>query len=236
LYKEVIPHYKEKVAKTNGKEIKSIKHRKDVPKNLRCKYCYAPSAFVYSNGNAPIYKDGKPLPDPFGNKILVKQFQCKLCGSTLREYQERRNAHFFCPFCGKSLVFVKTRRDFNIHKCVNRECPYRLNRIKELKEKDEAIREKKLSYIFREFLFDLNDLKGNVIQKEKVNFSRIHSPTSIVSLALSFYINLGLSSRQVADAFYGLFRVSISHQTIINWLNSAACLLKPFSDEYKIEC
>jgi hypothetical protein len=117
--------------------------------------------------------------------VLIRQFQCKLCGSTLREYQERKNAHFFSPFFGKSLVFVRGRRDFNIHKCINKNCPYRLHRIKELKENNESPEGKKISYIYREFLFDVRDLKGNVIENEKVNFSRIHFPVSVVSLSIS---------------------------------------------------
>jgi predicted RNA-binding Zn-ribbon protein involved in translation (DUF1610 family) len=187
--KEIIPYYKEilKEAKANGKELKPVRHRKDVPKNLRCKYCHAPSGFIYSNGNAPVYKDGRPLLHSSGRLVLIRQFQCKLCGSTLRQHQERKNAHFFCPFCGKSLVFVRGRRDFNIHKCINKNCPYRLHRIKELKKNNESPEGKKISYIYREFLFDVNDLKGNVIENEKVDFSRIHFPVSVVSLPLFLY-------------------------------------------------
>jgi hypothetical protein len=50
--KDTIPHYKEilKEAKANGKELKLVRHRKEVPKNLRRKYCHAPSEFIYSNG------------------------------------------------------------------------------------------------------------------------------------------------------------------------------------------
>jgi hypothetical protein len=48
--KEIIPHYKEilKEAKIDGKELKLVRHRKEVPKNLSCKYCHAPSEFIYS--------------------------------------------------------------------------------------------------------------------------------------------------------------------------------------------
>ena len=227
-----------KQAVANGKPIKPVKHRgtEIVPKSLCCKFCNATSEYIYPNGHAPVIKNKKPILDHSGNKILVQQFFCKICQHTFRQFQERKSASFLCPFCNKSLVFVRRRKHFAVYKCTNKSCPYRKFKEKELSKVSDSPSYNKLSYIYREFLFDIKDLQPNVIANQKVDFARIHYPTSVVSLALAFYINVGISSRETARALGGIFGVSVSHQTIINWLNSCAYLLKPFFDNYSIEC
>jgi transposase-like protein len=50
-------------------------------------------------------------------------------------------------------------------------------------------------------------------------------------MILTYSINLSLSSRQTKDALLKIHGIKVSHQTIINYSNSAASLLSNFVDE-----
>ncbi len=65
-----------------------------------------------------------------------------------------------------------------------------------------------------------------------VDLSKIHSSPHTLGLILSYYVNYGMSSRLVASIMRDIHGVNISHQTVINYGNSAAMLLKPFVDNY----
>lgn len=89
----------------------------------------------------------------------------------------------------------------------------------------------KLHYQYREYHISPDDLKtarpaSNTIK----DLSRIHNSYHILGLVLTFSINLGLSSRVTRDALKGLFDISISHQTVINYINSTASHLSDFID------
>lgn len=66
-----------------------------------------------------------------------------------------------------------------------------------------------------------------------VDLSKIHSSPHILGLILSYYVNYGMSSRLVASIMRDIHGVNISHQTVINYANAAALLLKPFVDNYE---
>ena len=53
----------------------------------------------------------------------------------------------------------------------------------------------------------------------------------MLGLVLTFSINLGLSSRLTREALKGIFGISISHQTVVNYINSAASHLSSFIDQ-----
>ena len=65
-----------------------------------------------------------------------------------------------------------------------------------------------------------------------VDLSKIHSSPHVLGLILSYYVNYGMSSRLVASIMRDIHGVNISHQTVINYGNAAAMLLKPFVDNY----
>jgi putative transposase len=65
-----------------------------------------------------------------------------------------------------------------------------------------------------------------------VDLSKIHSSPHTFGLILSYYVNYGMSSRLVASIMRDIHGVNISHQTVINYANAAAMLLKPFVDNY----
>jgi transposase-like protein len=65
-----------------------------------------------------------------------------------------------------------------------------------------------------------------------VDLNRIHNNLHAVGLCLTFAINFGLSARMAAEALKRGFGIAISHQTVINYINSAACYLCDFVDAH----
>jgi len=56
-----------------------------------------------------------------------------------------------------------------------------------------------------------------------------------LGLVLTYYINYGLSSRKTAALLYDVHGIKISHQTILNYVNSVSVIVKPFIDNYEYE-
>ncbi|MGG3694207.1 transposase, partial [Heyndrickxia ginsengihumi] len=106
-YKILLTEYLEK----NGKPLKPVQRRKNsktaVPKSMNCPQCGAPSDYLYANN---------------GDK---GQFQCKVC-SCLFSGKNRysKEAILKCPHCAKPLDKIKERKDFDVFKCKNNDCPY----------------------------------------------------------------------------------------------------------------
>ncbi len=83
----------------------------------------------------------------------------------------------------------------------------------------------KLHYQYREYHISPDDLKtARPVSNTKVNLRQIHHSYHTLGLVLTFSINLGLSSRTTRDALKGIFDISLSHQTIINYINSSAVI------------
>jgi transposase-like protein len=57
----------------------------------------------------------------------------------------------------------------------------------------------------------------------------------IMSLCLTFHVNLGLSLRKTAQALEDLYGIKVSHTMVSNYCRTAALLIKPFVDSYPYE-
>ena len=77
---------------------------------------------------------------------------------------------------------------------------------------------------------DLNTLPKNA---SSLKFSKHNA--HVMSLCLTFHVNLGLSLRKTSQALKDLYNISISHQQIANYCKTAAICIKPFVDQYPYE-
>ena len=203
-------------------KIKPIARRKEcnIPDDCTCPFCNAPKPYLYSNN---------------GDK---GQILCKVCETTFSPQENRfsKMITLRCPHCNHSLVHKKDRKHFIVHKCVNPKCPYYLHNLKKVDrehlEKDYGKNEYKLHYIYREFTVDFFKMDLNFLPKNasSLKFSKFDS--QIMSLCLTFHVNLGLSLRKSAQALKDLYNISISHQQIANYCKTAAICIKPFVDNY----
>ena len=216
---------KEKERKT-GKSIRPIQQRngKKVPSKCRCGHCNAPKGFLYLN-----------------NGKLLSQVRCKICGKTspTNNTKRKRKAKYLCPYCSKTLFKWKESKQSTIYKCPNYFCAHYLRNKQLLTKEEKAMRSHqkynpnfKLHYQYREYHICPEDLKTvRTSLDTKVDLCNIHSSYHTLGLVLTFAINLGLSSRTTRDALKGIFDISLSHQTIINYINSSAAHLSAFIDK-----
>ena len=139
-------------------------------------------------------------------------------------------------------VKIKVRKEFDIYKCKNDDCPYYKVQLALMTKKEKELFKKapfrfKLRYIYREFKYDFKPLsKDNAeVELPKVDISRIHSSSHTLGLILTYYVNYGLSSRRTAAVMKDVHQLDISRQTVLNYAEAVGSLVKPFVDDYPYE-
>ncbi len=217
-YKDYIPYLEWKY----GKKIKPVNRRSkcDIHDDCTCPRCNAPKPFLYKNN---------------GSK---GQIRCKVCSTVFSPVENRFSKSYSlrCPYCDHSLVHIKDRKHFAVHKCVNPKCSYYQHNLSKVDKdvlNDPLKKHKyKLHYIYREFLIDffrmdLNSLPDNA---SSLRFSKHNQ--HVMSLCLTYRVNLGLSLRKTCMALKDIHGISISHQQVANYCKTASLCVKPFVDNY----
>ena len=77
------------------------------------------------------------------------------------------------------------------------------------------------------FSMDLDSLPKNA---SSLKFTKNNA--HIMSLCLTFHVNLGLSLRKTSNALKDLYNIDISHTMVANYARTAAVVVKPFVDNY----
>jgi len=184
-----------------------------VPKHIHCAHCNAPAKYLYYN-----------------NGRLKSQVRCKVCSDVSQinpEFKRAQKAKFFCPYCGHALFFWKHRQEVTIHKCCNDNCSCRLDAIAKLNPLEKALQKLhgshfKLCYQYREYHFANNEINPASPNKPLVDISKIHNSQNILGLTLAFYVSFATSARKTALILRTVFNINVSHQTILNYAESAA--------------
>ena len=217
-YKDLLPYWK----KRYGKLVEPVRRRKecDIPKDCSCPRCKAPAQYLYKNN---------------GSK---GQLLCKVCDARFSPEEGNRfsSLNLRCSYCSHALDRKKDRKHFIIHKCINPKCPYYLRNLKKVDKADLAEEhgksKYKLHYIYREFSIDFFKMDITSIPKNASSLKFSKNSSYIMSLCLTYRVNLGLSLRKTAQAMKDIHGVSISHQQVANYCKTAAICVKPFVDTY----
>lgn len=208
-----------------GKKVSPVKriNGKEPPFGCRCSVCNAPRKFLYLN-----------------NGKLSSQVLCKICRNTSPTHQTKRKskALYFCPYCSYALFKWKEHKQHTTYKCPNHNCSHFLNNKMRLNDEEKKMRAKqrynpnfKLHYQYREHHLSPNDLNAiRPVNHTRVDLHNIRNSYHILGLVLTFTINLGLSSRLTRDALKGIFDISVSHQTVLNYISATAAYLSPYID------
>jgi len=202
------------------KKLKQVQRRngKSIPDDTTCPRCGAPHHYIYDNNGGH------------------GQYQCKVCGQTfVTGEQVTKVLKLKCPYCGHSLVPKKNRKFFIIHKCVNNKCSYYLHNLRKVDSQDLEQNQKfkhKLHYLYREFNIDFFKVDMDSIDKNASSLNFRKNNAHIMSLCLTFHVNLGLSLRKTAQALNDLYGIKISHTMVANYCTTAAAVIKPFVDRY----
>lgn len=211
----------------SGKPIKPVKARngKSLPPRIKCRHCNAPKQYLYLN-----------------NGKLQSQLKCKICGKTSPANGSRRKckSKYFCPYCSNALFKWKESKQLTIYKCPSYTCPHYLLNKEQLTHDEKVMRSQqkynpnfKLHYQYREYHISPDDLKTVRSKPDtKVSLENVHNSYHTIGLVLTFAINLGLSSRVTREALKGIFDISVSHQTVLNYINAAASHLSWFIDNH----
>ena len=215
---DLINYYEQRYHKT----IKPVfRHGEcNIPEDYRCLSCDAP--FQYLSWN---------------NGKKKTQLICKVCQSRFNPASDTRfsKTHtLHCPHCNHALVHKKDRKHFVVHKCVNPECPYYLHNLKKVDKNDlESNKYKyKLHYIYREFQIDFFRMDLNSLPKNASSLRFKKHDSYVMSLCLTYKVNLGLSLRKTAQALKDIHGITNSHQQIANYCKTASVCIKPFVDNY----
>ena len=192
------------------------------PSDCTCEHCRAPSRYLYLN-------DGKK-----GNQVL-----CKICHrlSTTHRIRTESKAKYFCPHCGSAMYLWKHDSVRTVFKCPCDKCPLYLENLQALTPEEHEMRSSgntsqfKLRYQYQEYHFKLKDLQcARPAFSTKTDLSRVRKNSHVISMVLTYFVNIGLSSRQTREALFRIHGIKVSHQTIINYANSAASLICGFVD------
>lgn len=211
----------EHLSKT-GKELKPVRRHggvNTVPTDSVCPQCGATHEYLYDN-------DG-------GRGQLL----CKVCKFRFTYGKDFDSNTLLCPYCGRTLVKKKSRKFFNIHKCVNMKCSFYINSLKKLSPDDlEEFKEHKhkfkLHYIYREFTIDFFKVDLSSIPKGSFGLSFRKFTPHVMGLCLTYHVNLALSTRATARALWEVHGVKISHVMVSKYAKTASFIVKPFVDDF----
>lgn len=207
-----------------GRELKPIRRRQGTEitfQDQTCPRCSAPSAYLYAN-------NGK------GN-----QLKCKVCAYSFQNGNAEKNKAVVlrCPYCHSRLDLHHRRSNFDVLRCPNDKCVFRLRQIAkfsptELAQFTVQPSSFKVRYTFRNFKFDLSGLASESPIQTKVDLSKIQASPEVLGLVLTYHINYGLSARRTAALMYDVHGVKLSHQTIHNYELAVAAIIRPFWANY----
>ncbi len=221
-WKKIIDEYP---GSHNGKTLNPIRRKTNPHLSPKCKCprCDAPIDYIYRN-------NGK-----------AGQLLCKVCETSFTENSINTPSKLLlrCPHCSHALDQKKERKHFVIHKCINPKCPYYLNNLKKVDKKDldedYGKNKYKLHYIYREFVIDFFKFDITTLPTNASSLKFTKHNAQVMSLCLTYKVNLGLSLRKTSQALKDIHGISISHQMVANYCKTAALCVKPFVDSYPYE-
>ena len=90
----------------------------------------------------------------------------------------------------------------------------------------------KINYQYREYHFTPKQIQHSAPEKPKqtkVNLFRVHRPDQVIGLILTFYISFAMSARKTALVLRTVFKIDVSHQTILNYTQAVAYYAHQFN-------
>ena len=200
-----------------------VKHRSDFNFEGSCPWCGAGNEYLYRN-----------------NGKYGRQYACKVCKKTFTDkVSPRDTSGFYCPYCNNKLQPHHDRKGYIVYVCPSRKCSYYKEK-KAKKEAGEALdlltssKQYRYHYHYREFKFNMQEIREycHQIPDTAVDLSRIHRDQYTLGLCLTYYINYGMSSRKVVNVLRDVHGIKISHQTVRNYAQTVARLIKDMVDYY----
>jgi len=211
----------------HGEQLKPVNVRSSknrVPKQTHCPHCDAPHLYIY-------YNDGRKR----------CQLKCKICGTLFQLHKRFHKKHkYYCPYCSKPLFTWKEREKETIYKCGNRKCSHRIDNLKKLNDDEKVLRQERLSqfkvnYQYRDYHYVPAELEVAEPDKPSVALHRIHNDINIFALILTLHVSYAITARKTAHMLRNIWDIRVSHQTVLNYVQTAAHYCHKFNLEHKGE-
>ena len=165
--------------------------------------------------------------------------KCKVCSNVFQLHKRFfKKVKYFCPYCFKSLFTWKEQDEVTIYKCGNRKCPHRAEKLNRFNEDEKILRTErlsqfKISYQYRDYHYQPGELIVAEPNKPKVDLNRIHNDINIFALILTLHISYAITARKTAHMLRNIWNISVSHQTVLNYIQTAAFYCHKFNLKYK---
>ena len=165
--------------------------------------------------------------------------KCKVCSGVFQLHKRfHKKAKYFCPYCSKPLYTWKQREKVTIYKCGNSKCPHRIDKLNRLNNDEKELRKERLSqfklnYQYRDYHYQPGELVVAEPSKPKVDLNRIHNDINIFALILTLHISYAITARKTAHMLKNIWNVTVSHQTVLNYVQTAAFYCHKFNLKYK---
>ena len=91
----------------------------------------------------------------------------------------------------------------------------------------------KLCYQYREYHFTPAELQTVSPRDTLRSLNTIHNSYNTVGLVLAYSISYGISARMTKQILWDVHNISISHQTVLNYLQNASVLVWNFIQKYQ---
>jgi putative transposase len=125
-----------------------------------------------------------------------------------------------------------------IYKCCNDKCPLRIKRLKQLNPSEKLMQQMvpnhfKINYQYREYHFKPEHIFHSAPRQTGTNVFKLYKSANLLGLVLTFYISFALSARKTSLILLQVFDIHVSHQTVLNYVRSAAYYAHPFNLQNK---
>jgi transposase-like protein len=190
-----------------------------------CPCCQAPHQYIYFN-------DGKKR----------TQLKCKVCNEKFqlqrRHRKSKNGGAYFCPYCDGALFKWKQQKEATIYKCGNKQCPCREKNLARLKPAEKMMRILypnlfTINYIYREYHFTDRDTRHAEPLECTTSLLKIHNSENILGLVLSLYVSFAISARKTALILRQVFKINLSHQSVLNYCRAASYYCHKFNMDNK---
>jgi len=196
-----------------GRELRPVVRRKGChvpPADCSCENCGAPSEYLSVN-------DGRKC----------SQVRCKICQglSPILRARRQSQAKYWCPHCGWALYRWKREKEKTYYKCPNDQCPVYVSKSVALNDSEKELAatgmgsQFKRRYQWREYHYDPAEIRPTPPEGSLLT---IRKSLNTLGLVLAYCVSYGLSARMTARILREVHGISISHQTVLNWIDKAA--------------
>ena len=103
----------------------------------------------------------------------------------------------------------------------------------EKKLREQRLSQFKVNYQYREYHYQIAQLKIAEPDKPRVDLERIYNDINIFALVMTLHISYAITARKTAHMLRNIWNIHISYQTVLNYVQAAAYYCHQFNMNHK---